>query len=58
MGVKDIIRQQVTKVRLNSHLAQFGELRIDVGKGIFQHFTVLRVLGGFELLKDPLAGED
>jgi hypothetical protein len=58
MGVKDIIRQEVTKVRLNSHLAQFCELRVNLYKGIFQHLAMLPVLSCFELLQDPFAGEN
>lgn len=57
MGVKLIIRQEVTKVRLNSHLAQFGEPGIDIHKRIFQHFAMLRVLRCFKLLEDSLPGE-
>jgi hypothetical protein len=58
MGVKNIIRQEVTKVRLNSHLAQFVELGTNLGARIFQHFATLRVLGCFQLLENPLLGED
>jgi len=58
MGVKVIIRQEVTKVRLNSDLAQFGKPRIELSERIFQHFAMLRMLRCFHLLEDPLPGED
>jgi hypothetical protein len=48
----------VTKVRLNRHLGELGELGVDIGERIFQHFSVLRVLGGFKLLQDSSTGEN
>jgi len=57
MGANNIIRQEVTKVRLNSHLAESCEPGIDVGERIFKHFAMLGVLGCFQLMEDPLPGE-
>ena len=48
----------MTKVRLNSDLAEFCKPGIDVGERIFKHFATLRVLGLLKLVENPLPGEE
>ena len=48
----------MTKVRLNSDLAELCEPRIDLGERIFKHFATLRELGILKLVEDPQPGEE
>jgi len=52
-----IIRQGGSSYGYTADLAQPGEPGLQVRQGALQHFTVARILGGFELLEHMPAGQ-